>query len=369
MTGTSDKAASRPSPGVLNQPVRAPRRRTLLLAVVVVLLAAGAFATWRHYASHPPGWLTRWRVQRFLKDEAHSGNFKVADFAFPSKAEMAKKPVTANVNNAPGKGNPNATEYEALREEYFTLKTAAVILDRKLVQAGAGSKEAADARTELAAKETALAPVVEALWKHQRAFTAEAEAEAASGSAVFANARNQFSAGLREQFQKAQTYAEMYQLVGQELWVASRLLDAANPEYARAGLSLALSASKHAQGEAQNAWLAARICEGYVLPHLALADDANRRSPFNRDNLLNECADLFRRNSEYDGVIRTYKKALAQAGTPARADSARAQISRAYEQAGDFKQALHYLREIKDTNDYRWVIRSIPRLEQQLKVN
>jgi tetratricopeptide (TPR) repeat protein len=161
----------------------------------------------------------------------------------------------------------------------------------------------------------------------------------------------------------------MYKLVGQELWVASRLLDSANPDYARAGLTLALSASKHALNEAQNSWVAARICDGYVLPHLELADDANRRSAFNRDNLLSECADIFRRNSEYAGVVRTYQMALASAGTPAKADSARAQISMAYEQAGDMKQALRYIREIKDTNDFRWVVRRAPRLEQQLKSN
>jgi hypothetical protein len=80
-----------------------------------------------------------------------------------------------------------------------------------------------------------------------------------------------------------------------------------------------------------------------------------------------ECADIFRRNEEFTGVVRTYKMALAAAGTPQKADSARAQISMAYEQAGDLKQALQYLKQIKETNDFRWVLRRVPRLEQQLK--
>lgn len=408
MIGNPDKAAHRPSPGVLNRPVSTLRRRTVLMACTVLLLAAGAVALWQYFGSQPPAWLSRWRVQRFLKKEAHTGNFKVADFAFPSKAEMVKNP---SPEAKLGKAGDGLKDFETLRDEYFTLKTSAVILERGLARAEAELKEStaslealtkqiadgqaaaatnlsqletnatelrarivelkkqATSREELNAKEVALAPVVEALWKHQHGLMAEVEAEATSGSALFAKSRSQFVASLQQQFKSAQSYADMYKLVGQELWVASRLLDSANSDYARAGLTLALSASKHALSEAQNGWVAARICDGYVLPHLALADDANRRSAFNRDNLLNECADIFRRTSDYTGVVRAYQMALASAGTTAKADSARAQISMAYEQAGDFKQALRYLHEIKDTNDYRWVVRRAPRLEQQLKSN
>jgi tetratricopeptide (TPR) repeat protein len=222
-------------------------------------------------------------------------------------------------------------------------------------------------REELQARETSLAPVVSDLWDIQRAWQAEAEASGAVSSAEFAKSRDQFAAELRQKFEKAGSYAAMYQLIGQELWVARQLLDSVNPEYIRAGMTFALSASRHALSEAQNGWVAARICDGYLLPHLDMADDTNRRSRFNRDNLLTECADIFRRNEEFGGVVRTYQVALAAAGTPQKADTARAQISMAYEQAGDFKQALHYLREIKETNDFRWAMRRAPRLEQQLK--
>jgi hypothetical protein len=411
MTGSSDKAASRPRPGVLNQPVRVPRRRTLLFVSAAILLAAGAFVLWRYYGSNPPAWITRWRVQRFLKKESHTGNFKVADFAFPSKADLGKKPSPAARPDASLKAGESANDFETLRDEYFTLKTSVVILERGIERAetelkestaslDALTKQLADAQTaaatnvsqlesnavelrtrivelrktaaargELNAKETALVPIVEALWKHQRGFMAEVEAESGSDTAAFARSRNQFVTNLGQQFDKAQSYADMYKLVGQELWVASRLLDAANPEYARAGLTLALSASKHALNQAQNGWVAARICEGYVLPHLELADDANRRSPFNRDNLLGECADIFRRNSEYEGVVRTYQTALAQAGTTQRADWARSEISKAYEDAGNLKAALRYIREIKGTNDFRRDMFRAKRIEQQLKSN
>ena len=47
----------------------------------------------------------------------------------------------------------------------------------------------------------------------------------------------------------------------------------------------------------------------------------------------------------------------------------REEAAMAYEQAGDPKQALRYLRAIKETNDFRWALRRAPRLEQQLKTH
>ena len=50
---------------------------------------------------------------------------------------------------------------------------------------------------------------------------------------------------------------------------------------------------------------------------------------------------------EYDNVARNYKIYLASATTLARKDWARSQIADAYQQSGDFKEALHYLKEKK----------------------
>ena len=67
--------------------------------------------------------------------------------------------------------------------------------------------------------------------------------------------------------------------------------------------------------------------------------------------------------------MRIYETCLARAGTPPKADWARAQLSMAHEQAGDPKRALQYLREIQETNDYRRELRRAPRLETQAKGN
>src|SRR5205085_7095269 len=165
----------------------------------------------------------------------------------------------------------------------------------------------------------------------------------------------------------AASYDAMYKIIGQELFVASGLLASGNPEHRRQGVLTSLSASRHASTYAVNGAVAARICEGYVLPNLDLANDTNRRSTFNEDNLLRQCANIFERNYEFNNVVRTYEIFLSGVKNADRADWARSQIGQAYEQAGDSKHALQAYRQIQNTNNYRNIfVRAVPRLEKQL---
>lgn len=113
--------------------------------------------------------------------------------------------------------------------------------------------------------------------------------------------------------------------------------------------------------------MAARICQGYVWPNLDLADPKNRRSPFYVQTLVNDCAQVFRQNDEPDNVIRNYRILLTRTETPQTADWARVQLAMAYEQSGQLKDALHYLRQVQSTNDYQWALRRIPQIQQQLR--
>jgi len=385
-----------------------PARRALWVAMACVAMAAAGFGLWWHFTHSPPAWVVRWRLDRYIKKHAGTGNFKV-DFPFPSKTEMSKAPPRRDVGAAPVKGPQTGKDFEALRNEYFTLKTGSLVLERDIdrnaaalrdmnarietlvrqlenaqtdAATNAGSLQStlaelrsradelqkkAGARPELLAKETALEPIVEDLWALQKGIQAEADASGTKSANELASARNKFTDELREQFGKAGSYLEMYRLIGNELWVARQLLASANPDHRRAGITLAFDACRHALRDAQNGWVAARICEGFVLPHRNLADDPNRRSAFNPENFLNQCVDIFRDNQEFNNVVNVYKSYLAGAGTPQRADWARSQLAMAYQQAGNPKAALHYLREIRDTNQYRWNLRQASRLEQQIK--
>jgi len=391
-------------------PGRHQRKTIWVAAGLAVVLVAGGVALWKDVSDPPKPWLVRWRVSRFLKKQSERSDFKI-DFQFPTRAEMAKAPPKKDKPaDAVTKGQLTGKDFDTLKAEYISLESAVLGLERKVIrqqsdliakkaQLESVSKDLADAegradatnvsflqskstflrervaameakiadQPELKTKVAALAPIIDDLWAFQRTWLAEAEASGANGVNRLASASTSLMGDIRQQLDDAASYVEIYKLIGQELWVAERLFSSANPEHRRVGLSLALQASQNAQDTAQNGWLAGRICEGYIWSNLDAADDRNRRSAGSLENLLTECAAIFRHSDEWPNVSRCYELLLAKASTTQAADSARAQIAVAHEQSGDIKGALHYLREIKATNDFRGVLRRIPRLERQLR--
>jgi hypothetical protein len=384
-------------------------RKKFLVALGLVLVLVGAWALWYCLADPLPAWVVRWKVTHYLKKQAGSGDFKI-EFPFPSKAEMAKAPAKKEAEPAASlRGSRTGKGFDMLAAEYLKRKTEAVILDREVsesevelegkkpqleelkrqlaeAQAGSGATNLAElrskvnalgkqvaalekktaARSGLQAEQTALEPIVRDLWEIQRLWAAEAKtAQSASPEALTPAVRRMLSE-VSKKMGEATSYAAIYHCIGQELWVARRLFQSANPVHRRAGLDIALQASRHALDPAVNAWLAARICEGYLWPNLDVADTANRQSPLSLDGLLNECARLFRENDELPNVARNYQILLAKAESPQRADWARVQIAMAHEQSGNLKAALHYLRQVKSTNDFRWAVSRIPQMEKRL---
>lgn len=381
------------------------RRKTLVSLGLLVVALAGVWGLW-YYLTHPPRpWLVRWQVTRYLKKHSTGGGFQV-EFAFPSQAEMRRTPPpSAGLLKGPRTGK----DFDTLAAEYIRLKTELLQGERDLPDAerelkdlkprleqyaqrlaegragGAtnlavleGQVNALRQRTaalekrlaalpELQKKEQALGPIVEDLWDFQRAWEKEMQAPAAVELRKLEEACDRLVAEVEQRLQEARSYEAMYKAIGQELWVAERLAASANPAHRRVAVRLALEASDHAQNDAMNGWLACRICEGYVWPHLDLATDSNRRSLFHPETFLERCADVFRRNDDFATLARNYELALARAKTPQQRDSAHSQIAWAYEQGGELKNALYHLKQIKATNDYRRVLWRIPRLEQRLK--
>ncbi len=379
-------------------------RRRLAWLIGGLALAGLIGFGWHYAQTRPPAWLVRWKLDRYLGREARTRDFKVA-FPFPSKAEMSQ---AAASTPAPAKGTRTGKSFDALREEYLTEKTAAVLLEREVskadqalqeasaeleaitrqlaaLAAGAdksglesnavvarakvdGLRQAPSRRAELAAKAQALAPIEDDLWDFQKAFAQVSGTAANSPVATLAKARDTFVDEAERQLRSSPSYEAMYKAIGQELFVARTLLESKNVAHRREGIRVALAAAEHASDYAVNGAVSARIAEGYVLPNLDVASDENRRSMFNEDNLLRQCADIFQRNYEFNNVIRTYRIYLAGLKNPARADWVHERIGNAYEAAGDPRRALSAYREIRDTNSFRNVFqRQIPRLEKQVK--
>lgn len=380
-------------------------RRALVIAAALAIVAVAGWGAWR-YITHPPKpWYVRWRLNGYLKKESHAGSFKV-DFPFPSKAEMAK-PKDGKANEVT-KGSRTAKDFDTLRDEYISLKTTALQLERNIARAETEVKEnsakldalnkqlsdaqaATDAptkipalqanvtglrskiaasqknvarRPELEGNQQALAPMVDDLWEFQRLFAVENAGGEGTNGAALSKARAEFAAGIEQTMQAASSYESMYRAIGQELFVARGLLKSGQPAHRRMGVTIAFTAARHALNSAMNGSVAARICEGYILPNIDLAMDTNRRSTFSDRNFITQCADLFERNNEFNNVARTYEVYLAGAKNPQQADWARSQMAAAYEQGGNPKQAIVMIREIKDTNTYSRLIRRIPRLQQ-----
>jgi hypothetical protein len=343
-----------------NQPLRLPSLRTILWGILALAAVGGAWALWNHLEKQPS--IVRWKVVRYLKRQSHTRDFSVP-FPFPSKAEMASRTSdSASGSDAPEKS------FESLCDEYYTLKTAALRLEIALTT-NVVAEAKASLEADLESKEAALAPIVHELWEHQRTANANAGLAAAVDATPVAQAENKLISDSRKAISEANSYSEIYKYIGQQLWVANGLLASKRMEHRRLGVSLALNACRGALNDAENGWVAARICEAYILPNEDVATDTNKRSALNPENFLNECANIFRRNNEYAQVAVLYQKELARAKTSQRADWARSQLARTFEDAGDIQSAVHYLRAIQNTNDYRWINRRLPRLEAQLKVH
>jgi hypothetical protein len=340
--------------------LRSPRWRIGI--GVAVLLAVGTWFGWRSITNPPRPWLVRWKLDRYLKKQAHAGDFKV-DFPFPPKAEMVAR-SGKDSPAAPALGSRTGKDFETLRTEYFALKSAA--LQRERTPAGSETSATTNipAGGRVANKtDERMDSVVDDLWEFQRHWMADSAGFAGGDS--LGKARAGFTLEMERRLASAGSYEAMYLGIGQELFVARRLLESAKSSHRRAGVSIASTAARHAIDHAVNGGVAARIAEGYLLPNIDLATDTNPRSPFHHQTYLRQCADLFRRNNEFQNVARTYELYLEHAKDPMRADWARSQIATAYEEAAEPEKSIAALRQIRDTNTYSRLLRRIPRLQEE----
>lgn len=176
-----------------------------------------------------------------------------------------------------------------------------------------------------------------------------------------------FSAQFKKKYDEAKSYGEMYRLLGQQLWVANELLVNPSPQQKRVGLVVASQSAFYCATIIENNWLAARISEGYVLPHLALADDNRAKAPLNPNNLLQQCIGYYSDAGETNGTIGTLKLSLKLANNQAAKDYAWYLLGREYQQSNAYADALAAFKSIQDTNNYRWAVRQIPWLESRIQ--
>lgn len=383
--------------------------RTLLVwGLSLLFLGGGSWWSWHFLTTSQSPWVLKWRINRFLKKQTLQGNFRV-NFPFPSKAEMSTKvpPPESKDSHLPQVGPQTRKDFDALKKEYIDIRLGMFALEHDIentereaartpAQVAALEKQITDAKTtnaELAsvlearldslksrtsgtgkdvaakkqalmAKEQALAPVLEDLLVFQRAWAALSDSAPVRDSNALASAQSEFIRGMQQKIQESASYEGIYRHIGEELWVASRLLDSANYNHQRVGLRIARQAGRDALYQAENGWLASSIYRAYVVPHAALSDDRG-----GLEGVVNECADVFRRADDRNAIYSLYTGLIASAPSPKRADWARVQLAQYHEREGEYADAIRWLKQVQATNDYANVLRRIPWMEQRLKRN
>ena len=142
---------------------------------------------------------------------------------------------------------------------------------------------------------------------------------------------------------EASTYKALYKVVGQELNLAESLLQTADQK--PIALALVMQASRCASSPTENPWLAARICEGYLWPEVALSEKADNPT----EQLLSFCENAFRDAGETNNLIRNYRMVIAKSqGT--QVDITRFRLSRLLEDSGQYREALECLQQMTNTN-------------------
>jgi predicted nucleic acid-binding Zn-ribbon protein len=213
------------------------------------------------------------------------------------------------------------------RQKEFQAGTNALAARQKEAAAMASQLEAR--RKELPERQKAIATMQEALRYQVPNFRAQASKQVA----------------------EAASYERIYLSIGKQLYVADRLLAGRDPAEHQQALSLAVQSSQQALQKAEQGWLAARICEGWILPNIGLAD-VGSRSDYAPESLLVHCQNIFEGAGESQNVVRALRLTLdrAQGAVPLKLDAARYQLGYALERAGQYDEALALYRAIESSN-------------------
>lgn len=242
------------------------------------------------------------------------------------------------------------------------LKTNALEKRREALNAGKAlaenEKMQASIRDEIQKNNDKLNELRKKLTALQRELS-QKEAEAA-------NQYRYFARDVASKINGASSYAAIYHIIGQQLWVAERLMKAVELEKRVEAVKIAFDAMRYALDPAQNYWLAARIAEVYLFPNINLlkGNDADKQLI---DQIFNYAVNAFQNNEEDENVIRAYELHLANTVDERRANTVRYYLSLQHEQKGDLEKAVYYLKQITDKTNFAYAVNRIPNLEARLE--
>jgi len=175
-----------------------------------------------------------------------------------------------------------------------------------------------------------------------------------------------FARNMVRRMNEASSYPALYQIIGEQLSVADRLLGLEPLDKKQTGLKIAYDAMRCALDHAQNFWLASRISEAYIFPNLNLFKQTEQDKSF-LDQMLVYSARAFQNADETNGLITAYQLQINNAIDEKRANYARYYLSSIYEQCGEIEKAIYYLRQINDPTNFSYAIRHADFLQSRIE--
>jgi hypothetical protein len=221
----------------------------------------------------------------------------------------------------------------------------------------------AQLQAERATRQQARASVRQELQEANRAWEL-VRVEAGRKQTELAKQEDAYIRSVREQMAGVRSYPALYQLVGEQLATADRLLAEPDRARQRMGLKLAREACGHVNSGAVNVWLAARIVEAYFWPNLELAD----ADTFSREralDLLETSRRILFDTDETNNVLRNYELLLTNAPNARAADTFRVQLADWLEEKGALDHAAKILDEIRDAEVLTSAEERITRVKQR----
>jgi hypothetical protein len=266
-----------------------------------------------------------------------------------ARMEKLQKQVTA-AQEALASVQTNVTALEQHRRE------AEGIFTTRHTAAEAKRAELAARQAELKAQQATLASQEKALQALRRESSAKEQALGSQG--------NDFARTMRKNIKEAGSYEAIYAAIGQLVWTGERLLALDEPRVQRQGAQFIDEAAQAASRDAEDAWLAARICEAWVWPNLTRYDLPGQGTTA-ADAVLGNCNGIFQRAGETNLVERNYRLMLQHAPTRRRADAVRYNLGYLLEESGAWPAALEVYGEIQDTNYVAQAQRRMAVVEQK----
>jgi len=170
---------------------------------------------------------------------------------------------------------------------------------------------------------------------------------------------------LKAQYNQPPDYKTVYRTIGEHLVIAEHLLNQESPQKQAEGMRIVSGLCSTALDVAVDPWLAARICDAYIVPHFSKIDEKPKYG-LTREHFMDVAGRVYRAAEEIDRYVQLSRTFLSMAKTDQKIDQARYRLGRALEDNGQKQEALKYFQEITHPSLTNNASRRIASIERSL---